>query len=209
MVNNLKDYVFAVCDGESESAFRGTAFVINNYIITAGHVNPPVRVFHLFDGTKYVELYPMCFGIKHFSPEKSKLDFTAYPIKNIESPFELATDLPPCGSDMQIICWQKNNGNLEQLICKCTIRGFDSEKNRFYAYLHGKISHGSSGCPIFMENQVYGILTDGYDKEKRPLLTESGQARLKDDIDKYGEEILDCCFFLPAKEIKKALLSQI
>ena len=200
----VKDCVFAVCGDDNVSTFQGTAFCIEDYIITAGHVLPHSQMFSLYDGEMYYEKYPNFTGFVCLPSEKEKIDLTVYKESN-KSPLKLASKLPLVGTKMGLVCWQKNEETLEQVSCSCTIKGYDSSKKRFYALIDRRITHGSSGCPVVKDGLVYGVLTDGYDKNKYNQLTAEGRNQLKQDKEKYGEDIEDCCFFLPATEIRTRL----
>lgn len=204
MNNDVRDYVLAVCGDDNVSSFQGTALCIENYIITAGHVLPHHQSFSLYDGENLLEFIPKHNSFVYLSEGKNEIDLMVYR-ESCKSPLKLACELPVDGTKMGIVCWQRNEDVLEQVSCGCTIKRYDPDKKRFYALMDRRITHGSSGCPVVKDGLVYGVLTDGYDKDKRNQLTAEGLNKLKLDKEKYGEDVEDCCFFLPATEIRRRL----
>ena len=164
---NISDYVIPLTLDENEGSFQGTAFCIENYLITAGHVVRYVRNYHVKSENKYSELYFNNWIPKQI-PAKDKLgyDVAIYPIVGLESPLSLSDEDAEKDDELDVLCWQFKDGRLQQVFTPCIVRGDADEDGYFQISTAERITHGASGCPVYKDGKVYGILTMGRDYYK-------------------------------------------
>ena len=55
------------------------------------------------------------------------------------------------------------DGILQQVYTPCIVRGDADDEGYFQISTAERITHGASGCPVYKDGKVYGILTMGRD----------------------------------------------
>lgn len=166
--SNNSDYsrfILPIFYCNDETTFVGTAFCIDNYLITAGHVVSDFRVYFVKNDDEFYELSPYDWFTR-LIPTKDKLekDIAIYPMPDLKSPLSIAQHKPKFDSEANVICWQKANYSIQRMITNSLILDNHSNENFYRIATTQRITHGSSGCPILSENEVVGMLTIGVDK---------------------------------------------
>ena len=144
-------------------SFAGTAFCINDYLVTAGHVISAPTTYFVRNGNSY---HPLQFNqwIPQQLPADDRMgyDIALYPIPGLKSPLALANVDAEPNDSLDILCWQMRPGG-PQLVATQGLVIKEPDENgylRFATVNH--ITHGCSGCPIFdSDGQVYGMVTMG------------------------------------------------
>lgn len=204
MTNTIKDYILPVFSEEDDSTFRGTAFCINNYIITAGHVAPYYRIYVTKSEGSFFHLDPFIKGSLPFI-NKDSIDLTAYKIKNLLSPLSLADNIPDTETTLKLIFWQERDNIPTQEECDCYVTSYDSENKLLEVVTSKKITHGSSGCPAIANGKVYGMLIKGVDSLKISKDFSDLKNFSEQDKNLFYLRQLHTCRIIPATEIRKAL----
>ncbi|MBR2147346.1 MAG: trypsin-like peptidase domain-containing protein [Muribaculaceae bacterium] len=147
----------------SVRSFAGTAFCIDNYLVTAGHVIDSSAINFVRNGNDFHELD---FGkwIPKVLPadDRTGYDVAFYPVPGLKSPLSLADSEPLANDHLHILCWQLKPGGLQQVATQgLVIKERDLAGHvRIAAVDH--ITHGCSGCPVFDgDGKVYGMITMG------------------------------------------------
>lgn len=143
-------------------SFAGTAFCIDGYLVTAGHVLQSGADCYVRNAGHF---HPLRFNgwIPEQVPAADRLgyDIAFYPVPGLKSPLSLALSDPEPGHEVDIACWQWRPAGLEQV----TTRALVLKENDEAAYARlatvDHITHGSSGCPVVDGNRVVAMLTMG------------------------------------------------
>lgn len=185
-MEDYSDYIVPLFTAENEQSFCGTGFVLNEMLITAGHVPHPGGYIFLKDDNAFI-LRTIYDQIRIERPglevSENAPDIAIYFIPGLESPLELSTELPPKDEILTSICWQKTPYGLKQITSQCLL--FENEdsglqnKSSFHFVTNNKITHGSSGSPLLIGNKVYGMLVIGTERYK---LTPEGIEALKQNF---------------------------
>lgn len=162
---SLKNYILPIFLTQDESTFVGTAFCINNYLITAGHVVSNFRMYYVKSEGKFYELSPYNW-IERLIPtdDNSENDIAVYSLSEFRSPLSIAKDSPEYDTEANVTCWQKENNTVKQVDTNSLILGDDESEYFYILATLERITHGASGCPIIQGNKVVGMLTMGIDK---------------------------------------------
>ena len=147
-----------------ERSFAGTAFCIEGYLVTAGHVlDAGARCYARTQGGRY---YPLDYD--NWQPrqlpavDRTGYDLAFYPIEGLHSPLSLAMDNAPMHSELSLVCYQWKGSAAARVATGCVAGEVNDEGyQRIMTATH--ITHGSSGCPVMDGTTVYGILTNGRD----------------------------------------------
>ncbi len=139
-------YVFPLLrEPDNERSFAGTAFLIDGYLVTAGHVIDHNKTYYLYTGG---HSYPLAWEnwIPKQLPAESKLewDVAMYPTEGLPSP------------------------QIQQVKSSCLCLGRGEEDGYLRMSTVQPITHGASGCPVFRGDKLYGILTMGRDYYELP-----------------------------------------
>ena len=147
----------------NERSFAGTAFCIDNYLVTAGHVIDTQMVYYVRNGNDYHPLVRKNW-IPEVLPADNRLgyDIAFYPIPGLKSPLSLATVDAEANEHLDVLCWQMKPKGLIQV----ATQGLVIEDRDLAGHVRiatvDRITHGCSGCPIFdSEGKVYGMITMG------------------------------------------------
>lgn len=164
MNDKILPYVMPIFrrNGDPRS-FAGTAFCIDDYLVTAGHVLTSPSTYYVRNGADY---HPLQFDqwIPKQLPadDRTGYDIAFYPIPGLKSPLSLAdVDAEPYDS-LDVLCWQMRPNGPQQVFTQ----GLVIKEPDVAGYLRlstvTHITHGCSGCPVFdNEGHVYGMVTMG------------------------------------------------
>lgn len=147
-----------------ERSFAGTAFCIDDYLVTAGHVINAEATYYVRNG---LDWHPLQYGqwIPRQLPtiDKRGYDVVLYPIPGLKSPLALAdADAEPL-DELDVLCWQWLPQGLQQVATRCLVLSQQDEDGYRQVSTVDRITHGSSGCPVMSNGRVYGIVTMGRD----------------------------------------------
>lgn len=198
----IEDYVIPLFFEPDMSAFIGTAFLIDNYLITAGHVVPNFRTYYVKNNNEFYPLDPYNWRIRLFQNEIKHNDIAIYRFDGVKSPLSLSAESPHNDSVAKIICWQQNGDSISQIDTDSLILGKDVNTNFYKLATIVRITHGSSGCPILQGNKVVGMLTMGNDScimDYKGLLDDG---LLPDDIYRKQKLYDNTCYILRPEFIK-------
>ena len=147
----------------NERSFAGTAFCIDDYLVTAGHVIDTQLVYYVRNGNDFHPLVRNKW-IPEVVPSDDRLgyDIAFYPVPGLKSPLSLATDDAEPNAHLDVLCWQYKPSGLQQVATQgLVIKDPDLAGHVRFATV-GHITHGCSGCPIFdSDGRVYGMITMG------------------------------------------------
>jgi len=197
----IKDCVIPIFEKKDEASFKGTAFCIEDYLVTAAHVVPHYRIYYIKNGDGYTELYPN-YWIKHVSSTKNNtvMDIAVYPIKGLKSLLTLSREDITTNDVLSLVCWQYRSGILQQVSCDCLVdKSEQCGDMRICTTL--QLINGASGCPVFKDGKVYGILVVGtvHVKLDEDFYLQPGVTR--QDIMAIQEYNRNTCFILKSSRI--------
>lgn len=182
-MENYSDYIVPIYTAENEQSFSGTGFVLNNMLITAGHVPHPGDFIFIKDGDEFIlrTIFDLIRIVRPGSvANDDDPDIAIYHIPGVESPLELATEMPSEKDVLTNICWLETPLGLKQITSECRLFGNSStdlkDKTFFQFCPNNRLTHGSSGSPLLIGNKVYGMLVIGTEHYK---LTQEGNEALK------------------------------
>lgn len=182
-MENYSDYIVPIYTADNEQSFSGTGFVLNDILITAGHVPHPGDYIFIKVGDKFISraIYDLIRIVRPGAvADGDNPDIAIYHIPGVESPLELATELPSEKDVLTNICWLKTPLGLKQITSECRLFGNSStdlkDKTFFQFCPNNRLTHGSSGSPLLIGNKVYGMLVIGTEQYK---LTQEGNEALK------------------------------
>ncbi|MBQ4292922.1 MAG: trypsin-like peptidase domain-containing protein [Muribaculaceae bacterium] len=150
-------------NGDTRS-FAGTAFCIDGYLITAAHVLDRESTFYALNGSHWIPLeYSRWLPKQPATVDKHGFDVAFYPVPALRSPLSLADADAEPHDEMDIVCWQWRPDGLRQVATRGLVLEENDEKGYIRLATVDKITHGSSGCPIFRDGKVFGIMAMGRD----------------------------------------------
>ncbi|MBQ1724802.1 MAG: trypsin-like peptidase domain-containing protein [Muribaculaceae bacterium] len=158
-----RHYIIPIYSREhSPQSWVGTGFLINDHLITAGHVISRYQKYYAWIAGTQVELLPELW-IPTLLPAADKLgyDVAIYPLPGVESPLRLADEDPAKHEHLDLLCWQRTAEGLQQVATTGVVRGECDEDGYFHFATARHITHGSSGSPIMHGDLVYGLVTMG------------------------------------------------
>lgn len=144
-------------------SFAGTAFCINDYLVTAGHVISAPTTYFVRNGNTY---HPLQFNqwIPQQLPADDRMgyDIALYPIPGLKSPLALANVDAEPNDSLDILCWQMQPGGPQLVATQGLVIKEPDENGYLRLATVNHITHGCSGCPIFdSDGLVYGMVTMG------------------------------------------------
>ena len=146
-----------------ERSFAGTAFCIEGYLVTAGHVIDTPITHYVRNGNDYHPLYFENW-IPEIVPSDDRLgyDIAMYPVPGLKSPLSLAdVDAEP-NDHLDILCWQLKPSGLQRVATQGLVIKDPDLAGHVRIATVDHITHGCSGSPIFdSEGHVYGMITMG------------------------------------------------
>ena len=144
-------------------SFAGTAFCIDGYLVTAGHVIDIPMTHYVRNGNDFHAL-EFKKWIPEILPADDRLgyDIAFYPTPGLKSLLSLATADAEANEHLDVLCWQMKPKGLIQV----ATQGLVIEDRDLAGHVRiatvDRITHGCSGCPIFdSEGKVYGMITMG------------------------------------------------
>ena len=147
----------------NERSFAGTAFCIDDYLVTAGHVLTFRATCYVRNGNDY---HPLHFDqwIPRQLPtdDHTGYDVAFYPIPGLKSPLSLAdSDIEP-NDHLNVLCWQMRGIRPQQVSTQGLVIKDPDLEGYFRLATVNHITHGCSGCPAFgSAGKVYGMITMG------------------------------------------------
>ena len=164
MIDIVKPYVMPIMrEFGKERSFAGTAFCVDDYLVTAGHVLEPGKTFYVRNCNDYHVLeFDKWVPEQLPASDRTGYDIAMYPAKGLRSPLKFATEEPKPNDELEIVCWQLLPDGLKQVVTRgLVIKERDEEAYIRIATVE-HITHGCSGCPVMdKEGRVYGIITNG------------------------------------------------
>lgn len=143
-------------------SFAGTAFCIDDYLVTAAHVLQSPTTHYVRNGNDF---HPLHFDqwIPQQLPASDRLgyDIAFYPVPGLKSPLQLSSCDPEPEDEVEIACWQWLSGGLEQVTTRALVLKEADERGYARLATVDHITHGSSGCPVIIGNEVVGMVTMG------------------------------------------------
>ncbi len=198
----IKDCVIPIFETQDEASFKGTAFCIEDYLVTAAHVVPYYRIYYIRKGDGYIELYPN-YWIKHVPSTKDDtvMDIAVYPIKGLKSLLTLSRKDITTNDVLSLICWQYRSRILQQISCDCFVLDKSESCGDMRISTTLPLIKGASGCPVFKDGKVYGILVIGteYVKLDEDFCLQQGVTR--QDIMAMQKCNRNTCFILKSSRI--------
>lgn len=147
----------------NERSFAGTAFCIDNYLVTAGHVIDTEIVYYVRNGNDFHPLVRNKW-IPEVLPADDRLgyDIAFYPVPGLKSPLSLATEDAEPNTHLDVLCWQYKPSGLQQVATQGLVIKDPDLAGHVRIATVDHITHGCSGCPIFdSDGRVYGMITMG------------------------------------------------
>lgn len=147
----------------NERSFAGTAFCIDDYLVTAGHVLTYPVTCYVRNGSDY---HPLHFDqwIPQQLPtdDHTGYDIAFYPIPGLKSPLSFVESDAEPNDHLNVLCWQMRGIRPLQVSTQgLVIKDHDLE-GYFRLATANYITHGCSGCPAFgSDGKVYGMITMG------------------------------------------------
>lgn len=163
-LNDIKRYVMPIMrEYGNERSFAGTAFCIDDYLVTAGHVLQNPATYYVRNGNDY---HILEFGkwIPEQLPasDRTGYDIALYPVPGLRSPLSLAEKDSKPNDELDIVCWQLLPSGLKEVITRGLVIKEHNEKDYIRIATVEHITHGCSGCPAFDSNgRVFGMITMG------------------------------------------------
>lgn len=120
-----RHYIIPIYSREhSPQSWVGTGFLINDHLITAGHVISRYQKYYAWIAGTQVELLPELW-IPTLLPAADKLGYDAaiYPLPGVESPLRLADEDPAKHEHLDVLCWQRTAEGLQQVATTGVVRG--------------------------------------------------------------------------------------
>ncbi len=164
-MDNLSIYVMPVYRREGdERSFAGTAFCVEGYLVTAGHVlDADKRCYARTAGGRYYPLdYDRWLPRQLPAADRTGYDLAFYPVEGLHSPLVIADVNAGRNDSLDIVCYQWNGERAYRVDTSC-IAGDVNDEGYQTIITADRITHGSSGCPVMSGNVVHGILTNGRD----------------------------------------------
>lgn len=161
----LSDYILPMFRrlGEVRS-FAGTAFCVDGYLITAGHVLTTEDTYYVRNGNDWHPLqHDQWIPRQLPSDDKRGYDVAIYPVPGLQSPLSLADEDASPHDELDVVCWQWLPDGLHRVETQALVLNEPDEEGYLRIATVDRITHGSSGCPVMRDGKVYGIVTMGRD----------------------------------------------
>ena len=147
----------------NERSFAGTAFCIDDYLVTAGHVLSYKAPCYVRNGNDYHLLHFDNWMPRQVpTDDHTGYDIALYPIPGLRSPLSLASNDAEPNDHLHIVCWQMHGLAPEQVTTQGLVIKDRDLEGYFRLATVAHITHGCSGCPSFGDDgKVYGMITMG------------------------------------------------
>ena len=161
----LRNYIMPIFRrAGDERSFAGTAFCIPGHLLTASHVLQTTATYYVRNGEDYHPLEHLMWTPRQvMADDKLGYDVAIYPLGDMPSPLSLSDKDAEKDDQLEVLCWQFKDGRLQQVYTPCIVRGDAEEEGYFQISTAERITHGASGCPVYKDGKVYGMLTMGRD----------------------------------------------
>lgn len=172
-----------------ERSFAGTGFVTRDYLITAGHVLTGLDTIYGRAGDTYFEM-KRDLWLPHGVEASDKLgwDVALFRINAPASPFTLSASDASKHDELEVICWQMRGGKPVQVTTRCLVVGEDEHTDGYFVVATTEgITHGASGCPVFRDGKVYGLLAMGRDTYELPAGVRGGSVEGRRLLERFGK----------------------
>lgn len=205
VIMEIKDYVMPIVRrAGDERSFAGTAFCIHGQLVTAAHVLDWGRTLFVRNGEDYHPLQHIMWQPRQVQAEdRMGFDVAFYGLRDMASPLSLSDKDAEKNDELEVLCWQLVGGKLQQVHTSCIVRGEDNEDGYQMISTAARITHGASGCPVFKDGKVYGILTMGRDFFEMPSGGFMGIPRQHQGLMQRMEE--NTCFIFKTSHIRRFL----
>lgn len=160
----LNDYILPVLRRAGDDrSFAGTAFCIEGHLLTAGHVLQSPATYYVRRGSDCLALdFSRWTPRQMIADDKLGYDVAIYP-SALPSPLTLSDSDARKHDELELLCWQFIAGRPQQVATQCVVRGDADEDGYQLISTTIRITHGASGCPVFKNGKVYGMLCMGRD----------------------------------------------
>lgn len=147
----------------NERSFAGTAFCIDDYLVTAGHVLSYKAPCYVRNGNDYHLLHFDNWMPRQVpTDDHTGYDIALYPIPGLRSPLSLASNDAEPNDHLHIVCWQMRGLAPEQVTTQGLVIKDRDLEGYFRLATVAHITHGCSGSPSFGDDgKVYGMITMG------------------------------------------------
>lgn len=161
----VKNYVMPIFRrAADENSFAGTAFCIPGWLVTASHVIQTTNTYYVRNGEDYYPLEHIAWKPRQvMADDKLGYDVALYPLGEMPAPLSLSDNDVHKDDELDVLCWQMIDGRPQQVYTPAVVRGDADEDGYFQIATARRITHGCSGCPVFKDGKVYGIITMGRD----------------------------------------------
>lgn len=184
-----------------ERSWAGTGFLVDGYLITAGHVVSQYQPYYARVDGQFVTLEPQLWSPTLLpSSDKLEYDVTIYPLPGVSSALSLANDDIGNHADVDVLCWQRVGGGVRQVATRGVTMGNADEDGYLLMATVDHITNGCSGCPVYRDGKVYGIVTMvRVNNEPLPPVPEGTPAHIKRMME------ANTCWVFKASHIRRFL----
>ena len=144
----------------------GQGCFIGDCFLTSGHVIGKETKYLFWNKERFTLDSREALSVQIITKGKddcTQNDFALFRFNGIDSPLKLSNSLPPVGATFDCITWIPDNnmsevdGFIKRLICKGeVVRHYH---HFFSCRMDYKLSKGSSGSPLILDNTVWGLLS--------------------------------------------------
>lgn len=200
---DIKNYVMPILRrAGDEQSFAGTAFCIEDHLLTAGHVIEKAQTYYVRNaGFDFPLEHVMWWPRQLQADDKLGYDVAIYRVGTLPSPLSLSDKDAVKGDELEVLCWQMRNGRLQRVSTPCIVRGDADEEGYFQISTAQRITHGASGCPVLKDGKVYGMLTMGRDFFETPQGGFMGIPRQHQGLMQRMEE--NTCWVFKTSHVKR------
>lgn len=146
-----------------ELSFAGTAFCIDQYLVTAAHVLTSPTTYYVRNGNDYHALdFDKWIPKQLPADDRMGYDVALYPIPGLKSLLSLSDDDAKPNDTLNILCWQYKPSGLQRVATQGLVIKEPDEVGYLRIATIDRITHGCSGCPVVdNDGKVYGMITMG------------------------------------------------
>lgn len=203
MTSKIDMPIVPIFRGPDVSLFAGTGFIMDNYLVTAGHVVSGIQDYFTYIDGKFVSLsvYDRVIN-RNITRETFDQDIAVYPFGGIGSILKLSELSHLQSDEVSVCCYQNTNEGLRMVITEGVICPSGTNQLIKLSTIQ-RITHGSSGGPIVQDNTIVGMVVMGnevvrYDKE-----TAMACGLSEDDIELLERMETNSIYAIPAVRINE------
>lgn len=186
-------------DPDKPYSFVGTAFFIDNYLVTARHVISSPKVYYMLYNGEYIDLHPSGWLRNFPNKQTGKTADVAIYDANISSLLKLASCYNVNNNDEVKLLYYQGKGNEAFLYEAVVVQklNFPCMGDKFAVYSNRLITHGSSGAPVLYKDKVIGLIAAGFDNCEvlRPVFLQQGHT--DNNINEFFKEMKKYIQFEP------------